>query len=187
VAHPRHLPAAECIHLLTSLRCGVLHSMNHSPAPRQRLEAVTNIPHTPVRRHHRPPRRVVQGGLGTTRPVRTALRLRFGLTSSATQYPLPQLIRDNSPPARVDPLPCPVSLLRTIQVKSNGGNRVASTSSNSSSVSATHASSFERDSAGGRARDRVKRDTEAGSPPHMPPASMPSSGDWSKRSSSYLN
>jgi len=70
---------------------------------------------------------------------------------------------------------------------SNGGNRVASTSSNSSSVSATHASSFERDSAGGRARDRVKRDTEAGSPPHMPPASMPSPGDWSKRSSSYLN
>jgi len=70
---------------------------------------------------------------------------------------------------------------------SNGGNRVASTSSNSSSVSATHASSFERDSAGGRARDRAKRDTEAGSPPHMPPASMPSPGDWSKRSSSYLN
>ena len=69
----------------------------------------------------------------------------------------------------------------------NGGNRVASTSSNSSSVSATHASSFERDSAGGRARDRVKRDTEAGSPPHMPPASIPSPGDWSKRSSSYLS
>ena len=69
----------------------------------------------------------------------------------------------------------------------NGGNRVASTSSNSSSVSATHASSFERDTAGGRARDRVKRDTEAGSPPHMPPASIPSPGDWSKRSSSYLS
>lgn len=69
---------------------------------------------------------------------------------------------------------------------SNGGNRVASTSSNSSTVSATHASSFERDSAGGRARDRVKRDAEAGSPPHLPPTSIPSPGDWSKRSSSYL-
>lgn len=68
-----------------------------------------------------------------------------------------------------------------------GGNRVASTSSNSSSVSATHASSFERDSAGGRARDRVKRDTEAGSPPHIPPTSIPSPGDWSKRPSSYLS
>ena len=70
--------------------------------------------------------------------------------------------------------------------QNSGGNRVASTSSNSSSVSATHASSFERDSAGGRARDRAKRDAEAGSPPHIPPASIPSPGDWSKRSSSYL-
>ena len=47
---------------------------------------------------------------------------------------------------------------------SNGGNRVASASSDSSSMSATQVSPFES--------DWTKRNAGAGSPPHMPPVSI---------------
>jgi hypothetical protein len=107
----------EYTHLPTFLHCAVPRLTNHSSVPHRRPEAATSTPNTPVRRHHRPLHPVVQGGLGTTRPVRTALRLRSGPTSSATPYPLLQATQDNSPLAPVDLPPCLVLLLRTTPVR----------------------------------------------------------------------
>lgn len=104
------LLAVECTRLLMSLLSGVQRSMKHLLAPHLRPEAATNFPHTPAHHHHRLLRHAVKGGSGTIHPGRTGLQPRFGLTSSATPYPLPQPTQDSSLPARADPLPCHVSV-----------------------------------------------------------------------------
>jgi hypothetical protein len=77
-------------------------------------EVATSTPHIPARHHYRHLRRVAQERLGTTRPARTALRLRFGPTSPATLYLLPPLIQGRSPLALVELPLCLESVLLRI-------------------------------------------------------------------------